>query len=512
MEHQSSLWRTLLTGLLVVMLASVFAQANRGQAAPFQHPEHNDPSLTPASYLPVVIKNSFASLSPLTPAAYLPLVAGNYFAPAPLWRFGAAKALAPLPNYVEAGLVSLRLGWYVDWTVTPNAPRPYGMEYVPIVRVKQWKLENSSTWTTCCVNCPYVQVGGQYTYTVSPTWRVIRSAALANPGMVWVIGNEIERVDWGQVYCARQDEILPEVYATAYHDIRQAILNVDPNARFAIGGVIQATPLRLAYLNRVWNAYQQTYGEPMPVDVWNVHAFVLREERGSWGADIPAGFYVDRGELYGVMDNRDFSIAWQHIRAFRTWMKEKGQQNKPLIITEYGVNMPPHFAGFSAEEVRDYFMYPSFNHFLNQTDPDIGYPADAYRLVQRWNWYSLDDDSGKIEDGQYHQFYNGNLLYSGLGANALGLSPLGSYWQAYVGKLPPASAPAYSLGTSQTADQPAVAYPDASSSEGQSCQGRWIRLVFTEPSSGGTFLEEKEASRPVREELFCLSPQIPSQK
>ena len=32
----------------------------------------------------------------------------------------------------------------------------------------------------------------------------------------------------------------------------------------------------------------------MPVDVWNVHNFVLREERGSWGVDIPPGIPDDR--------------------------------------------------------------------------------------------------------------------------------------------------------------------------------------------------------------------------
>lgn len=455
----------------------------------------------------------------LMPQAYLPLVMKNYLAPAPLWRFGAAKARRSLLDYAQADIVGLRLGWYVDWTVTPNAPRPYGMEYVPIVRVKQWKLQDGSTWTTCCVGCPYVQIGGQYTYTISPDWSVLRTAAQTNPGMLWVIGNEIERRDWGQGYCGRQDEILPEVYATAYHDIRQAILSVDPTAKFAIGGVIQATPLRLQYLDRVWNAYLQQYGEPMPVDVWNVHAFVLQERRNDWGADIPAGLEVNEGVLYSVMDNRDFSIAWGHIRALREWMKGKGQQNKPLIITEYGVNMPPHYSGFSPEEVRDNFMYPSFNAFLNQTDANIGYPADGYRLVQRWNWYSLDDDSGKYEGGNFHQFFNGNLLYSGLGANPMGLSPLGHYWRDYVSQLPPASEAVYTLSISEETRVVSRTSEinnnnkSTDTTDSRSCDGLQIRLVFTQPSSSGAYLGDSrgEASRPVKEEFICLSSQVPSQ-
>lgn len=379
----------------------------------------------------------------LQPMAYLPLLNKDYTLPAPLWRFGAAIARRSLEEYSPEEMVGLRLGWYVNWTVSPNAPRPYGMEYVPIVRVKQWKLRRDgspdapSTWTTCCVGCPYVEVSGHYTYTVSPNATVIRAAAQASPGMLWVIGNEIERIDWGEGYCSRQDEILPELYAEAYHDIRQIILGADPTAQIAIGGVVEATPLRLEYLDRIWHAYQQKYATAMPVDVWNVHAFVLREKRGEWGAEIPAGLSATEGMLYDVKDNKDFSLAWAQIRAMRAWMKDKDQQDKPLIITEYGVNMPPHFDGFSPEDVRDSFMYPSFDHFLNGTDTELGYPADGYRLVQRWNWYSLDDDSGYFdENGEYRQYYNGNLFYSGYGGNPIGIAPLGRYWQSYVQDLP----------------------------------------------------------------------------
>ncbi len=137
---------------------------------------------------------------------------------------------------------------------------------------------------------------------------------------------------------------------------------------------------------------------------------------------------------------------------------------------------------------------------------------DGHRLVQRWNWYSLDDDSGKYENGQYYQFYNGNLLYSGLGANAAGLSPLGYYWQAYVRALPPASEPPYTLRTSRMSPQTSGSNTDVNSTEGHSCNGQWVRLVFTEPSSSGAFLgDHKEASRLIREELFCLSSQPSSQ-
>ncbi|MDY7076356.1 MAG: CARDB domain-containing protein [Chloroflexota bacterium] len=245
-----------------------------------------------------------------------------------------------------------------------------------------------------------------------------------------MIGNEIERRDWqtSSGGTSHQDEILPEMYAQAYHEAYTTIKSADPTAQVAIGGVIQATPLRLEYLDRIWDEYYRLYGQPIPVDWWNVHAFVLQEKQEDWGADIPAGIEVTEGILYTMNDNKDWNKAAELIRAFRQWMKERGQQNKPLIVSEYGVNMP----WFSAEVVRDEFMYPSFDFFLNEKDPNLGYPADEYRLVQRWIWYSLDDDSGN---------FNGFLFYSGHFENPMGLAPLGQYWEMYVSN--PISAPVY---------------------------------------------------------------------
>lgn len=78
---------------------------------------------------------------------------------------------------------------------------------------------------------------------------------------------------------------------------------------------------------------------------------------------------------------------------------------------------------FSPEAVRDEFMCPSFDFFFNEKDTDIGYPADEYRLVLRWIWYSMDDDGGG---------YNGYLPHSGEYENPTGLSTVGQYWEAHV--------------------------------------------------------------------------------
>jgi hypothetical protein len=361
-------------------------------------------------------------------------------------RFGYNTARRPITFYDTAELARLRSSWFSNWVVEWSPETVNGMEFVQTVRLHQTKT--GPNW-----NDPYVE---PYTYTIqSPPGATLaeslnnlRLIAAANPGLLWVVGNEIEREDWTSngVYTERQDEILPELYAVAYHQIQGAIRAGDPTAQVAIGGLIQATPLRLQYLDRVWNEYVGLYGVSMPVDVWNIHAFVLPERRhyegctNCWGAGVPAGIEgVWEGELYTAQDNKDFGIAREHLIAFREWMRDKGQRNKPLIISEYGVLMPPEYSGFSFEEVRDEFMYPSFDFLLNQKDPDLGYPADDNRLVQRVLWFSLDYDKLRYDSavGDYVHFFNGYLFYSGLeDGQQPGMAELGMFWEAYVTDVP----------------------------------------------------------------------------
>jgi hypothetical protein len=442
-----------------------------------------------------------APTGPIT--VYLPLVTKNYVAPAPLWRFGVAQSRRALSDYNGNDIASLRAGWYVNFGTTSNAPQPYGIEYVPTVRVKQWKL-NGSTWTEACVACPYVQ---PYTYTVSPSRDQIRSIAASRPGMTWVIGNEIERRDWANSdnSAGRQDEILPEVYAVAYNDLDGVIKQADSTAQVAIAGMVEWTPLRQQYLERVWTAYQQYYGQSMPVDVWNIHLYPLQEVSGSFGAGIPAGIASSTGaKIYSITDNKNFNIVINDmIVPMRTWMKQHGQQNKPLITNEYGVLFPdwvscqnyPNTSGcpFTPDQVRTNYMYPSFNYFLNQqVDANLGYPADGNRLVQRWNWYSLDDDNGSFTSGVFYQNFNGNLMYSGIAGSspsAMGMAPLGTYWSQYVFNLTSSSAKPYAPQTSPVqfhVPKSAPIVPSNWVSPATCSDNQKIRLELVEPSPPGT--------------------------
>jgi hypothetical protein len=288
--------------------------------------------------------------------------------PPSLWqgrpRWGVGLAIGPISRYNIAGL---SLGWYLDWRAALDPPKPGGIEYVQMVRLKGGNLQ--------------------------PNEATIARIAQANPSSIWMIGNEPD-VKW-------QDNVEPVAYAKLYQRAYVTIKGADPTAQVAIGGVSQPTPLRLRYLEQVLEAYRQLNRKEMPVDVWNIHNFILREERGSWGVDIPPGLPDDSGMLYQVEDSGNLTLFRQQIIAFRQWMTARGYQNRPLIVSEYGIPMPEDY-GFPPERVLD-FVVGTFDFFLTATDPALGYPADNLQLVQRWCWYSLDDTTyptGRLFDPQ----------------------------------------------------------------------------------------------------------------
>ena len=322
-------------------------------------------------------------------------------APAPstdlCWRMGYdAQGISSwtIERYPE--IASLKAGLYTDFLVRSAPVRPNGMDYLQTIWVHQ-KLSCGAFRYYDREACPYAE---PYDYVLLQTPDWIAYSARLNPGSIWLIGNEMDRVDWPG---GGQGEMLPEVYAVAYHDLYHLIKQADPTARVAIGGVIQPTPLRLQYLTRVWDEYLRLYGTPMPVDVWNVHNFIIREVYpgygDGWGAGIPPGLPAHSPDAFAPDDlctHGDMEIFDRQIRAFRQWMKERGQQNKPLIVSEYGILY--QFGDIICDGQRmlsnayvQEFMLATFDYFYNTKDCDIGYPEDECRLVQRWAWFSLDD-------------------------------------------------------------------------------------------------------------------------
>jgi hypothetical protein len=213
------------------------------------------------------------------------------------------------------------------------------------------------------------------------------------------------------------------------------------------------------------------------------------------------GPYAHLGIEYEIRDHDDVDIFIDRFVAFRRWMADHGQRDKPLIVPEYGILMWPEIMdedgeGFSDERVID-FMYATFDFFLTATDEQIGYPADDDRLVQAWAWYSLDDNG--YHDGQVIDWGYGGDLYTG--AYTKTLTGLGEAYAAYVHERL-GTGPAYTdlyLRRFQVEPAPVVTWDGAETlpftitaeiaNHGrQAASSVEVRVGVDDPDAGGTLL------------------------
>jgi hypothetical protein len=140
----------------------------------------------------------------------------------------------------------------------------------------------------------------------------------------------------------------------------------------------------------------------------DIHNFILPENCG-WGAGIPPGLnaYANEGTPCPATLTAHGNIETfkQQIRTFRQWMKDRGYQDRPLVISEYGILLS-QYHGFPHSVMRNY-MLGSFDFMLNTKDSATGYPADDYRLVQQFAWFSLNYYEFDLTT---YQGLNGNLF------------------------------------------------------------------------------------------------------
>ncbi len=331
---------------------------------------------------PLVNVSAQQPISP-TFTTYLPQVASQFrFDPGDYrdCRLGVGVTRNPFTTY---DLTSFKIGWYVDWQVQLSPARPYGVDFYHTIRVKQDKLQG--------VYLPTYRIAPGLNFTPNGLGTMVQ----ANRGNLWLVGNEIDRVNI-------QDEILPDLYAQVYHDVYGFIKSIDPTAKIAIGSIVQPTPIRLQYLDMILQAYRAKFGVNMPVDVWNIHIYILREEKNSWGGEIPPGVDVSTGMLYTVRDHVDLNVFESLVIAMRTWMKSRGYQDRPLIITEFGALFPIWFLNGDGISEAEAFQFnrDAITYIGTATDSNLGYRADNYRLVQQGALYSLDDDSLMTIDDQ----------------------------------------------------------------------------------------------------------------
>jgi len=309
-------------------------------------------------------------------------------------------------------LPALGVGWYLDFSAhTPNGPE--NIEFVQVVRIKQNKS-----------GCTYLPG-----YSVSPplTEEGLGNLVSANPGALWLIGNEPDRGPNPGSDCTNrvQDDTYPEVYAEAYYEVYHFIKQRDPAAQLGIAALVEVTPGRLQYLDKVWQAYLQKYGVPIPVDVWNMHLYILPEVEWdgrpngianvALGTDPALGIrngccdwrncLDPRDNIYCYSEHDNLTVFADQIVRMRQWMKNHGEQNKPLIISEYSILYPFENYDDPLNPTRCFlqdefgkcftpvrvsnFMTRTFNYLETAIDPNLGYSLDNYRLVQQWLWFSM---------------------------------------------------------------------------------------------------------------------------
>lgn len=233
----------------------------------------------------------------------------------------------------------LGLGWYFNWNwrqgIVCDASGSRCVEYMPLV--------------------------GGWGPGVHPTLSQIADHLNANPGLypdgtTWLIGNEII---W-------DDRRTPLQYAQDYHAYYYGLKAINPTFKVANGSVITSvyynctgftgTPYEL--LDAVWDAYLNEYGETWPVDVWNIHPYVWTKPTLQEELDDLAG----------------------QLSTFRNWMAARGQQDKPLIITEYGL------LNYHEPQWMIDYLLGSFEILLSSGHAN-GMTSDEGRWVQRWAWF-----------------------------------------------------------------------------------------------------------------------------
>lgn len=177
-------------------------------------------------------------------------------------RFGVAVAGA----VGDFNVGQLSAGAYLDWRANPEAPNPAAMRYLPMIHTWWWGI-----W---------------------PSLPDLAAMVQANPGRIWLVGNEPDTI-W-------MDNAPPERYAQQYHDVYQVIKANDPGAQVAFAGISTVSTLRLTWLDMVLAAYQDSYGQAMPVDIWNIHPYMVNEMHNEWGNEIPPGIPNAVGLGYGT--------------------------------------------------------------------------------------------------------------------------------------------------------------------------------------------------------------------
>ncbi len=279
-------------------------------------------------------------------------------------RFGLSGNDADNPAIADLGV-----SWYLNWGYIPDN-NSSSIEYMPmLLHTKSEDFADYASFKTAIVaqKQTHPDVFGNCT--------------------TWLIGNEV-----GLYVASSGENYPPETYAEyfkKYADwISQLGSELGVSYKLAAGSVITRPDIELhveskthpeavtprkttingsLYMEKVLKIYKNKYGTKMPVDVFQLHP------------------YMFDGKV-------DFKINMfkQSVTSFRSMLKKQGYADKEVWITEWG-NLVDDPKKKNDTTFNDSIRImnegvPWLTRVNSKTD---GIPADNYKLVQRWSWFTF---------------------------------------------------------------------------------------------------------------------------
>ena len=156
----------------------------------------------------------------------------------------------------------------------------------------------------------------------------------SHPGRFWIIANEPNIGQPGG------DGLTPEQYARMFHQFYTLVHPRDSSAKFVIaalaGGAAQAV---FDWYDQALAAYQNLFGSPMPIDIWNEHPYTtpgrLNPDRVINEDIIPFRNYVDTvsGGIYAARPLwlTEFGVATWSVPLDIKYVNEFMQQICPRL-------------------------------------------------------------------------------------------------------------------------------------------------------------------------------------
>jgi len=291
-----------------------------------------------------------------------------------------------------------QFGWYVDGEADyPGCPGP-------VVGPAGEIIERIAVVGGAGSHGPPDDGAAEAIFNAHPDWYP--------PGSVWMVGNELGNDSYTQTpYRVDPRSFLVSQYARSFHEWRRQIRGLDPDYRLMFGVVVPGSETGLGwdtrpFLTGLFRRYHAIYGEPLPVDVFNLR-------------------------LYFGADALNVDALKSAVIGFRRWMSEVeltpnlnlDYSDSELWLTGYGLADPAISGEQARSTLREWTDWLCGYSTDDVFDSELGLAEDDFRLVQRWAWFALDDS---------RPLFGSTLLFDQQGK----ITPLGleyaSYLQSYV--------------------------------------------------------------------------------